>query len=200
MLRGVGDRSGSRETLVVDIGGGSTELVTARVADEPRRRRGAADGALPRTDPPTRDELDGAPRSSATQLPPLDVERRRRRRRHDHDRSPRSTSVSTSTTASACTGTALPLEASSGSSNGSPRCRSRERREVPALEPERAPVIVGGAVIVREVLDRYGARGDPGQRARHPRRDRARSGRAAGARRGRRAARRLHLLLSHSFE
>ncbi len=31
-----------------------------------------------------------------------------------------------------------------------------ERRELPGLEPERAPVIVGGAVIVDEVLRRYG--------------------------------------------
>jgi exopolyphosphatase/guanosine-5'-triphosphate,3'-diphosphate pyrophosphatase len=30
-----------------------------------------------------------------------------------------------------------------------------ERRRVPGLEPERAPVIVAGAVILREVLDRY---------------------------------------------
>jgi exopolyphosphatase/guanosine-5'-triphosphate,3'-diphosphate pyrophosphatase len=34
-----------------------------------------------------------------------------------------------------------------------------ERRALPGLEPERAPVIVGGAVIVREVLDRYGLDG-----------------------------------------
>jgi len=31
-----------------------------------------------------------------------------------------------------------------------------ERRQVPGLDPERAPVIVAGAVILREVLDRYG--------------------------------------------
>jgi exopolyphosphatase/guanosine-5'-triphosphate,3'-diphosphate pyrophosphatase len=30
-----------------------------------------------------------------------------------------------------------------------------ERRRVASLEPERAPVIVGGAVIVAQVLDRY---------------------------------------------
>jgi exopolyphosphatase/guanosine-5'-triphosphate,3'-diphosphate pyrophosphatase len=30
-----------------------------------------------------------------------------------------------------------------------------ERREVPALDPDRAPVIVAGAVILREALDRF---------------------------------------------
>ena len=34
-----------------------------------------------------------------------------------------------------------------------------ERRELPGLEPERAPVIVGGAVIVCTVLDHYGLQG-----------------------------------------
>ena len=34
-----------------------------------------------------------------------------------------------------------------------------QRRRVPGLEPERAPVIVAGAVIVREVLARYGLTG-----------------------------------------
>ena len=33
-----------------------------------------------------------------------------------------------------------------------------ERREVPGLEPERAPVIVAGAVILREVLRHFGLR------------------------------------------
>jgi exopolyphosphatase/guanosine-5'-triphosphate,3'-diphosphate pyrophosphatase len=31
-----------------------------------------------------------------------------------------------------------------------------ERRLVPALEPERAPVIVGGGIILREVLGLFG--------------------------------------------
>ena len=34
-----------------------------------------------------------------------------------------------------------------------------ERRELPGLEPERAPVIVGGALIVCTVLDHYGLQG-----------------------------------------
>jgi exopolyphosphatase/guanosine-5'-triphosphate,3'-diphosphate pyrophosphatase len=33
------------------------------------------------------------------------------------------------------------------------------RRELPGLDPDRAPVIVGGALVVREVLDRYGLEG-----------------------------------------
>ena len=42
------------------------------------------------------------------------------------------------------------------SSNASPRSRSHERRELPALEPERAPVIVAGAVILVAILDHFG--------------------------------------------
>ena len=34
-----------------------------------------------------------------------------------------------------------------------------ERRELPGLEPERAPVIVGGVAVVREVLLAYGLTG-----------------------------------------
>jgi exopolyphosphatase/guanosine-5'-triphosphate,3'-diphosphate pyrophosphatase len=34
-----------------------------------------------------------------------------------------------------------------------------ERRELPSLDPDRAPVIVGGAVIVREIVDYLGVDG-----------------------------------------
>jgi exopolyphosphatase / guanosine-5'-triphosphate,3'-diphosphate pyrophosphatase len=34
-----------------------------------------------------------------------------------------------------------------------------QRRRVPGLEPERAPVMIGGALVVREVLERYGLDG-----------------------------------------
>jgi exopolyphosphatase/guanosine-5'-triphosphate,3'-diphosphate pyrophosphatase len=34
-----------------------------------------------------------------------------------------------------------------------------ERRALPAMEPERAPVIVGGALVVRETMRRYGLGG-----------------------------------------
>ena len=69
-----------------------------------------------------------------------------------------------------------------------------ERREVPALDPDRAPVIVAGAVILHEVLAHFGL-----EEIEASERDilhgRARGRRPAGARRRRRPARRLHLLL-----
>ena len=57
-----------------------------------------------------------------------------------------------------------------------------ERRALPAIEPERAPVIVAGAMILVETLAHLGLDDDRGERARHPRRDRVRRGRAAGSR------------------
>ena len=144
----------------------------------PRRRRGAP-------------AVDACPRARCP-----DARRRRARSasRARSRRSPRSTSGSTSTTATRVHGHASRSTARARSSSGSPRCRSRSGAQVPALEPERAPVIVAGAAILVATLDASGSI-DRGQRARHPRRRRVRRGRAAGAGRGRRAARRLHLLL-----
>ena len=88
----------------------------------------------------------------ATLLPRAEHRRTRSAWRRRSRRSPRSTSASASTTASACTDTphasrrarqlerlaALPLD---------------ERRRVPALDPERAPVIVAGGAILLAILD-----------------------------------------------
>ena len=71
-----------------------------------------------------------------------------------------------------------------------------ERRRVPGIEPGRAPVIVAGLVVLREILDAYDLAEIEVSRARHPPRRRARGRGAAGARGGRRAAGRLHLLLA----
>jgi exopolyphosphatase/guanosine-5'-triphosphate,3'-diphosphate pyrophosphatase len=154
-LRGI--RTGrpvDAETLVVDIGGGSTELVAGEV-------RASVDvGAVRlterflRSDPPPSDELAECAAYVRSQLPELHAAR--------------AVGVAGTITTLA----ALDLELTTYdrervdghhlSRRGAARqlerlaaMRLAERRAVPALEPERAPVIVGGAVILVEVLDRY---------------------------------------------
>ena len=156
MLRGFGAIGPG--TLVLDIGGGSTELVTAD------SRTSLDVGAVRLTerflhgDPPKREELEacaeqvrallpGLEASSAvgvagtiTTLAALDLglDEYDRERVHGHELSRAGVERQLERLA------ALPLT---------------ERREVPALEPERAPVIVAGAVIAREVLAGYGLEG-----------------------------------------
>jgi exopolyphosphatase/guanosine-5'-triphosphate,3'-diphosphate pyrophosphatase len=153
MLRGVGEIEPG--TLVLDIGGGSTELVTLE------SRTSLDVGAVRLTerylhsDPPTLDELEACAHDVRTVLPELDatsavgvagtittlaaldlgLDEYDRKRVHGHDLSVAGIERQLGRLA------ALPLA---------------ERREVPALEPERAPVIVAGAVIAREVLVAYG--------------------------------------------
>ena len=140
-------------TLVLDIGGGSTELITAA------SRRSLDIGSVRLTerfllsDPPTRDELDacaGAVRKvlpalgldsaigvagTITSLAALELGRYDPEEVHGYRLSREGVEAQLERLAS------LPLA---------------ERRELPGLGPERAPVIVGGAVIVDEVLRRYG--------------------------------------------
>jgi exopolyphosphatase/guanosine-5'-triphosphate,3'-diphosphate pyrophosphatase len=153
MLRGVG--AIERGTLVLDIGGGSTELVTLD------SRTSLDVGAVRlterflHTDPPTVDELEACAQHVRALLPQLDaksavgvagtfttlaaldlgLDEYDRERVHGHRLSREGLERQLQRLA------ALPLA---------------ERREVPALEPERAPVIVAGAVIAREVLSTYG--------------------------------------------
>jgi exopolyphosphatase/guanosine-5'-triphosphate,3'-diphosphate pyrophosphatase len=153
MLRGVGEIQPG--TLVLDIGGGSTELVTLD------SRTSLDVGAVRLTerylhsDPPTRDELEACAHHVRTLLPSLEatsavgvagtittlaaldlgLDEYDRERVHGHELSLAGVERQLERLA------ALPLA---------------QRREVPALEPERAPVIVAGAVIAREVLAAYG--------------------------------------------
>ncbi len=142
--------------LVLDVGGGSTELITAG------ERTSVDVGSVRlterhlREDPPTREELDAAARDVRAALPDLEADDAvgvagtittlaalelgvyDPARVHRHRLSRDGVEAQLERLA------ALPLV---------------RRRELPGLEPERAPVIVGGALIVREVLDRYGLAG-----------------------------------------
>jgi exopolyphosphatase / guanosine-5'-triphosphate,3'-diphosphate pyrophosphatase len=157
-VRGVGE--GAADALVVDIGGGSTELIGGgtRISTELGSVR-LTERFLP-SDPPTEDELDAlaaAARSVLAEQVPETLTARRaigvagtitslaaldlglveydRDRVHGHRLGDAAVRAQLERLA------ALPLA---------------ERRRVPGLEPERAPVIVAGAIILREVMRHFG--------------------------------------------
>jgi exopolyphosphatase/guanosine-5'-triphosphate,3'-diphosphate pyrophosphatase len=144
--RGVGELGSS--TLLVDIGGGSTELVlgdfhtslplgsvrfTERHGDDVAASLGAARGLLPHLEP--EDAVGVA--ATITSLAALDLglEEYDRERVHGHVLTRDGAYAQLERLA------ALPLA---------------ERQRVPALEPERAPVIVAGGAILLAILDAYG--------------------------------------------
>jgi exopolyphosphatase / guanosine-5'-triphosphate,3'-diphosphate pyrophosphatase len=143
--RGVGDLAA--ETLLVDIGGGSTELVlgdfhtslamgsgrfTERHGEDVPALEEAARTLLPELEPP--DAVGVA--ATITTLAALDLglERYDRELVHGHLLTRDGACVQLERLA------ALPLD---------------KRRRLPALDPERAPVIVAGTAILVAILDAY---------------------------------------------
>jgi exopolyphosphatase / guanosine-5'-triphosphate,3'-diphosphate pyrophosphatase len=138
--RGVG--AVDEQTLVLDVGGGSTELMAGAF------RQSLDVGSVRLTerflcsDPPQSGELEAAAEYARGLLPDLSVD-----------------------AAIGVAGTVAQLHELAGEVTlagvgGEPvrlaALPLAERRNVPGLDPERARVIVAGAVIVREVLRRYG--------------------------------------------
>ena len=176
------------DTLIVDVGGGSTELIladrhtsldvgcvrlTERFGEDADATGAYVSGLLPDWEVRTAVGVAGTVTSLAALdlgLADYDPERV-----HGHVLTEGAVERQLDRLA------ALPLE---------------KRRRLPGLEPERAPVIVAGAAILREVLRRYGLEIDRGERARHLARRRARGRRAALDGRNRRAAGGLYLLLT----
>ena len=153
--RGVEPKPG---TLVVDIGGGSTELIVDEFHASLDIGSVRYTERFVHSDPPTTKELDDCARAAravlaerarttawhaigvagtVTTLAALDLglEAYDRERVHGHRLTTAGARAQLGRLA------ALPLA---------------ERRELPALEPERAPVIVAGAVILVEILDHFG--------------------------------------------
>ncbi len=144
--RGVGELGAA--TLLVDVGGGSTELVldgfraslplgsvrlTERHGDDVAASIEATRAALPVLAP--QDAVGVS--ATITSLAALDLglEEHDRARVHGHVLAREAARAQLERLA------ALPLE---------------ERRRVPALDPDRAPVIVAGAAILVAILDTYG--------------------------------------------
>ena len=164
MFRGVtSERTLDGGTLIVDIGGGSTELV-AGAADGVRWHASLDIGSVRITerflasDPPTAAELDDA----STAVRALLAERV-----PDEIRSDTRSAIGVAGTITSLAGLALGLdqydrERIHGFHLGSEALGAQlerlasvpvaERRTLRPLEPDRAPVIVGGALIARELL------------------------------------------------
>jgi exopolyphosphatase / guanosine-5'-triphosphate,3'-diphosphate pyrophosphatase len=159
-FRGAADeRLGS--TLVIDPGGGSTEFVVGE-SGQIRSRQSVDIGSVRLTerfvhsDPPTADELEAAADHVRAALPP--------RPESDHV-------VGVAGTITTLAALELGLDEPEGLGTDGHRLtlegvraqRERlaslplaERRRLPGLHPERAPMIVAGAVLVEQVLDGYG--------------------------------------------
>jgi exopolyphosphatase / guanosine-5'-triphosphate,3'-diphosphate pyrophosphatase len=140
--RGVGATAAG--TLLLDVGGGSTELSTSEF------RTSLEVGSVRLTerflhgDPPTAEELAAASAALAELLPELDVER----------------AVGVAGTvgqlAALAERTTLALAHVERLTAELAALQLEQRRQLPRLDPNRAPVIVAGALIVRDVLRRYG--------------------------------------------
>jgi exopolyphosphatase / guanosine-5'-triphosphate,3'-diphosphate pyrophosphatase len=138
--RGVGALD--ERTLLLDVGGGSTELSAGSL------RTSLDVGSVRLTerfllgDPPSAEQLEAAAAYARGLLPVLDV----------------SSAVGVAGTVAQLHALAgdLTLDAVERELDRLAALPLAERRLVPRLDPERAPVIVAGALIVREVLRRYG--------------------------------------------
>ena len=158
MLRGVAsDLTLGAGTLVIDIGGGSTELVTtgstpARVGDEHRGGQRPAHRAVPRRRP-------AAPRPSSKRARTTSARSSRRSTSSGQSasRAPsRRPRRSRQTGRRRCTGTGCGTEAIAGILERLAALPLAERQQVTGLDPARAPVIVAGLVVLHTILERYG--------------------------------------------
>ena len=168
MFRGVTAERGLRDgTVIVDIGGGSTELV-AGASDGLRWHDSLDIGSVRLTerflhsDPPTEAELDDAAAAVRALLS---------ERVPDEVRNDTRSAIGVAGTLTSIAGLALGLEeydrdqvhgfelSAEALDEQLQRLASvplAERRKLRPLDPDRAPVIVGGAVIAREVLAFFG--------------------------------------------
>jgi len=151
--RGVADgRELDPDALVLDIGGGSTELITEREQISIDMGSVRVTERFLHADPPTGEELDAAAHAVRELLPELQPAE--------------AIGVAGTITSIAALelgdydperidGYRLSRAAVEAQLERLASLPLAERRELPGLDPDRAPVIVAGAVIVDEVMKRY---------------------------------------------
>ena len=161
MIRGVtAGREPLDDALVVDIGGGSTELVVARDGDV--AFAASLDIGCVRvterflaSDPPSRPELAAAGAYVRSLLPNLEAA-------HAVGVAGTVTTLATLDLGddeydpARTHGHRLPLAAVEAQLERLAGMTTKERLAVPGIEPGRAPVIVAGIVVLHEVMTRYG--------------------------------------------
>jgi exopolyphosphatase / guanosine-5'-triphosphate,3'-diphosphate pyrophosphatase len=128
-------------TLLVDVGGGSTELIRGGFRTSLEIGSTRLSERFLRSDPPAPAELDAARAYVRGLLPALDA----------------AAAIGVAGTVAqlhVLTGRLTPV-AVEAELERLAALTVAERRELPGLEPARAPVIVGGAIVVAEVLRAY---------------------------------------------
>ncbi|MEK6276327.1 MAG: Ppx/GppA phosphatase family protein [Actinomycetota bacterium] len=160
-LRGAsGGRDLPADAIVVDIGGGSTELITARERVSMDLGSVRLTERFLRSDPPTENQLDSL--AAAARLVLFDQV-------PDGMQAHQGIGVAGTITSLAALDLGLveyDPDRVHGHKLGDGAVKAQlerlaalplaQRREVPGLEPERAPVIVAGAVILREIMSHLG--------------------------------------------
>ena len=162
MLRGVALGTSLPDgTLLVDIGGGSTELVLAQNGSEAVASASLDVGCVRvterflRSDPPSGEELVDAAAHVRSLLPPYAP-------RHAVGVAGTVTTLATLDLGLAeydpqrTHGHRIPLASMERELERLSGMTNEQRLRVPGIEPGRAPVIVAGLVVLREVLDAYG--------------------------------------------
>jgi exopolyphosphatase / guanosine-5'-triphosphate,3'-diphosphate pyrophosphatase len=132
---------GEPDALVVDVGGGSTELVGPGIQMSLELGCVRLSERFLLSDPPTAAELEACAAAVRAALP-------------ERLAAERAIGVAGTFTSLAALAGELTPEAVAAQVDRLAALTLAERRLVPRLEPARAPVIVGGAVIVRELLTR----------------------------------------------
>jgi exopolyphosphatase / guanosine-5'-triphosphate,3'-diphosphate pyrophosphatase len=148
-------RNDDRETVVIDIGGGSTEYVVGRPGEEPGFHTSTQMGSVRYTerflldDPPRREEMAAVADAVREMVPQVDAE-------HAIAVAGTATSLAAIDGAEEVHGYRLNLGSCERIAAMLAGKTVDERRNVPGLHPDRAPTIVAGAVILTESIRSLG--------------------------------------------
>jgi exopolyphosphatase/guanosine-5'-triphosphate,3'-diphosphate pyrophosphatase len=148
-------RGDGAQTVVIDIGGGSTEYVVGRPGEEPTFHTSTQMGSVRHTerflhsDPPAREELEALARDVHAIVPEVSADRA-------IAVAGTATSLAAVDGAVEVHGHVLTLDACERVTAMLASKMVEERRAVPGLNPARAPTIVAGATILTESLRALG--------------------------------------------